>query len=209
MSRLACIALLALLLGLAGCSSTVFQSLPTGTTSDCDAAWPGRWEPVASANEAVKPQDAVEISADCRSATVKGEIKPIRLTLVDTGKAQYLQLHNDSGKPDCIGEGTTRCGATLLRYKREGDTIRLYDADHAKVAAAIKSGKIEGFSERPDAGGLKSREPVYRNYIAGDGKRIARLLRKHPEYFAGEPLIVLQRAPADAPPAAPAPTGNE
>ncbi len=210
MSRLPCLLLLALLLGLAGCSTTVFQSLPTGTTTDCDPAWPGRWQPVATSGEAMKPQGALEVSADCRTATVKGEAKPMRLTLVDTGKARYLQLHNDSGEPDCIGQGKTRCGAVLLRYERDGDTIRIYDPDHAKVAAAIKGKKIEGFSERPDSGALKTSEPVYRNFIAGDGKRIAKLLRRHPEFFASEPLMVLQRAPADAPAdAAPTPTGKQ
>lgn len=199
MSRLPCLLLLALLLGLAGCSTTVFQSLPIGATTDCDPAWPGRWQPLATGNDAIKPKDAVEISADCRTATIKGEAKPMRLTLIDTGKARYLQLHNDSGEPDCIGPGKTRCGAVLLRYERDGDTIRIYDPDHARVATAIKAGKIEGFSERPDSGGLKTSEPVYRNYIAGDGKRITKLLRKHPEFFAGEPLMVLRRAPAQIP----------
>ena len=197
--RALCCVLLLALLGVAGCSTTVFQSLPTGASTDCDPAWPGRWQPVATGSDEMKPKDALEISADCRTATVKGEAKPMHLTLVDTGKARYLQLHNDSGEPDCIGPGKSRCGASLLRYERDGDSIRLYDPDHAKVAAAIKAGKIEGYSEHPDAKELKSSEPVYRNFVAGDGKRIEKLLRQHPEYFTREPLMILQRVPADAP----------
>lgn len=208
MHRLACLGLLAVLLGLAGCSTTVFESLPTGTTTDCDPAWPGRWEPVGSADDPMKPQGVVEIAADCRSATTKGETKPVHLTLVETRAGQYLQLHNDSGKPDCIGEGNARCGATLLRYERDGDTIRLYDADHAWIAAAIKGKKIDGYSARADTKGLKTKEPTYQNFVAGDGKRMATLLRKHRELFNREPLMVLRRVPADAAPAveaAPAP----
>ena len=211
MHRTACLALLLLPLCLGGCSTTVFQSLPTGTTTDCDPAWPGRWEPVASADDDMKPQGIVEIAADCRSATTKGERKPIRLTLVDTRAGQYLQLHNDSGKPDCIGPGNTRCGAALLRYERDGDTMRLYDPDHAWIAAAIKAKKIDGHTVRPDTKGLKTKEPTYNNFIAGDGKRIARLLRKYPELFVREPLMVLRRVPVDAAsaePAAPASEGN-
>lgn len=211
MHRTACLALLLLSLCLGGCSTTVFQSLPTGTTTDCDPAWPGRWEPVASADDDMKPQGIVEIAADCRSATTKGERKPIRLTLVDTRAGQYLQLHNDSGKPDCIGPGNTRCGAALLRYERDGDTMRLYDPDHAWIAAAIKAKKIDGHTVRPDTKGLKTKEPTYNNFIAGDGKRIARLLRKYPEFFVREPLMVLRRVPVDAAsaePAAPASEGN-
>ena len=198
MHRMPCLALLALLLGLAGCSTTVFESLPTGTTTDCDPAWPGRWEPVGTADDPMKPQGAVEIAADCRSATTKGETKPVHLTLIDTGAGQYLQLHNDSGKPDCVGDGNTRCGAALLRYERDGDTMRLYDADHAWIAAAIKAKKIDGHSERADTKGLKTKEPTYNNFIAGDGKRIATLLRKHRQLFTTEPLMVLRRVPADA-----------
>jgi hypothetical protein len=193
------------LLGLTGCSTTVFESLPAGTSTDCDPAWPGRWQPVATGSDEMKPKDALEIAADCRTATVKGEAKPMRLTLVDTGKARYLQLHNDSGKPDCIGPGKLHCGAALLRYERDGDTIRLYDPDHARVAAAIKGGKIEGFSDHADTQGMKTSEPVFRNFIAGDGKRIEKLLRKHPEYFTREPLMILHRVPADAPTQTPTP----
>lgn len=199
MACLARLALTILLLGLAGCSTTVFESLPTGTATDCDPAWPGRWQPAAGADDALKPKDAVEISADCRTATTKGETKPMRLTLVDTGKGRYLQLHNDSGEPDCIGEGKARCGAVLLRYERDGDTIRLYDADHARIAAAIKDRKVDGYTERADGKELKTSEPTFRNFVAGDGKRIAKLLRKHPDFFAGEPLMVLQRVPAATP----------
>ena len=197
MPRLSCLTLLLLLMNLAGCSTTVFQSLPEGRTTDCDPAWPGRWQPVAGSDEAVKPKDMLEISADCRTATTSGSPKPMRLTLIDTGKASYLQLHNDSGEPDCIGTGKTRCGAALLRYEREGDTIRIYDIDHARVAAAIKSGKIEGYNAPPDPG-MKTDKPVYQNYVAGDSKRIGKLLRKHPEFFVAEPLVLLQRVAAKA-----------
>lgn len=212
MSRLACLGLLAVLLGLTGCSTTVFASLPTGTITDCDPAWPGRWEPVASSNPDMKPQGVVEIATDCRSATIKRETKPVHLTLIDTGAGQYLQVHNDSGKPDCIGEGSARCGAALLRYAREGDTMRLYDADHAWIATAIKAKKIEGHSARADTKGLKTKEPTYQNFVAGDGNRIASLLHKLPELFAAEPLMVLRRVPTDATPdvdAVPAPAREQ
>lgn len=201
MRRHACLGLLALLLGLAGCSTTVFESLPTGTTTDCDPAWPGRWEPVGTADDPMKPQGVVEIAADCRSATTKGETKPVHLTLIDTRAGQYLQVHNDSGKLDCIGDDDTRCGATLLRYERDGDTMRLYDPDHAWIAKAIKAKDIDGYSTRADTKGLKTTEPTYRNFVAGDGKRIAKLLRTHPQLFTAEPLIELRRVPDVAAPA--------
>ena len=85
MARLPCLALLALLLGLAGCSTTVFESLPAGTTTDCDPAWPGRWQPVGSSNDAMKPDGVVEIAADCRSAVTKGEQTTLDIGPADTG----------------------------------------------------------------------------------------------------------------------------
>ena len=192
------------MLGLAGCSTTVFESFPTGARTDCDPAWPGRWRSIEDDGGA-KPRDAVEIAADCRSATSEGERKPMHLTLVDTGDARYLQVHNDSEAPDCIGEGSARCGVALLRYEREGDTIRIFDADHARIAAAIESGDIEGSSEMAaDETAKTTRQPVYRNFVAGDAEGIARLLRRHPDFFASDPLLVLRRVPADP---APPPTG--
>jgi hypothetical protein len=209
MKRMSCL-LLVLLLGLGGCSTTVFESIPVGTTTDCDPAWPGRWQPVErpgdvageatgeAPGDATKPKDALEISADCRTATTKGDAKPkpMHLTLVDGKAGQFLQVHNDSGEPDCIGDGKAHCGYVLLRYERDGDTIRLYDPDHARVAAAIGKGSIKGFSERADGKQLKTSEPVHRNFIAGDAAGIAKLLRRHPELFNSEPLMELHRVAA-------------
>ena len=206
-SSLLLFALLALI-GLGGCSTTVYESIPVGTTTDCDPAWPGRWLPVASPGDDAKPKDALQISADCRTATTKGEPKPMHLTLIGTKAGQYLQIHNDSGEPDCIGTGKTHCGYVLLRYEREGDIVRLFDPDHAKVALAIGNGGIKGFSERGDSKGLKTSEPIHRNFIAGDADRIGKVLRRHPELFAAEPLMVLRRV-ADLPASAEVPAPAE
>ncbi len=203
MSRLAGIIMSALLLGLAGCSTTVFESVPTGTATDCDPAWPGRWQPLAMADDAGKPKDMLEISPDCRTATTKseGKPKPMHLTLIKTRAGQqYLQIHNDDGQPDCIGAGKAHCGYVLMRYEREGDTIRVYDPDHARVAAAVNKGSIKGFSERADGKELKTSEPIHRNFLAGDPVKIEKLFRQHPEIFNAQPFIVLHRV-TNPPPA--------
>lgn len=203
MRRMACLLMLTLLLGLGGCSTTVFESIPAGTTTDCDPAWPGRWQPDATAGkpseDATKPRDSLEISADCKTGKIKGEPKPMHLTLIGTKAGQYLQIHNDTGEPDCIGSGKTHCGYVLLRYEREGDTIRLFEPDHANTSVAINKGSIKGFSERADGKQLKTSEPIHRNFIAGDAKQIEKLLRRHPELFNAEPMIVLHRV-TDIPP---------
>lgn len=207
--RLASIALSALLMGLAGCSTTVFESAPTGSATDCDPAWPGRWQPMGMGDDATKPKDVLEISADCRTATTKSEAKPMHLTLFGTRAGQYLQVHNDNGEPDCIGAGKAHCGFVLLRYERAGDIIRLYDPDHAWVAAAIAKGSLKGFSERDDGKEPRTGKPVHRNFLAGDAGKIDKLLHRHPELFNNEPLIVMQRVPgAPSPADAEAPAVN-
>lgn len=198
MPRAAGVMMMALLLGLAGCSTSVFESIPTGSTTDCDPAWPGLWQPVTSPGDANKPQGTLEISADCRSATSKDDAKPkpLHLTLITTNTGQYLQVHNDDGNPDCIGDGKAHCGYVLVRYEREGDTIRLYDPDHARVANIIATGRIKGFSEPPDARQMKTSEPTFRNFIAGNGRQVAKLLRQQPDLFVAEPLVILHRTDA-------------
>ena len=58
--------LLAALLGVGGCSTTVFESVPVGASTDCDPAWPGHWQPVAHARRwRPSPRIRLEISADC------------------------------------------------------------------------------------------------------------------------------------------------
>ena len=191
-----------LLLGLAGCSSTVFETAPAGIATDCDPAWPGRWQALPTGDEASSPNGTLEISADCRTATTserdpdtggkRDKSEPLHVTLVDTGHGQYLQVRDGDGKPDCIGKSETHCGYMLLRYEHEGDTIRLYEADHARVAAAIRKGSIRGHSQH-HAGGQPGSAGTVDNFVAGDPARIARVLRKHPELFEDQPFGILQR----------------
>ena len=110
MRALAALLLIAML-GVSGCSTTLFESLPTGASTGCDPAWPGRWQPVATEPGERQHPGSVEVSADCRTLTDNAKAKPLHLTLIDTGKARYVEVRSDSGEPDCIGEGKAHCGA--------------------------------------------------------------------------------------------------
>ena len=204
MRTLSCLLLLALF-ALTGCSTTVFESLPTGATTDCDPAWPGFWRARADANtNADKPQ-TLEITADCRGIVDEGKTKPLHLTLVTTRGGQYLVGYNDSGEPDCIGNDKTYCGRTLLRYVREDDTLRIYFPDHAKISAAIDSGRIRGFSQpQSEEASKPADQRIYRNFVAGSPSQIARILREHPEFFSDKAALVLERVAAPTAAAAPA-----
>ena len=199
--------LLFVLFALTGCSTTVFESIPRGSMTDCDPAWPGRWKPLATSEIPSTPKDTLDISTDCRNATIEGKTKPTNLSLIDTDRMQYLLIHNDNRSLDCIGSDGSHCGVILFRYVREGDTIKLFAPDHAKVAALIKAGKLQGFSAPLQDKGLSTSAPNYQNFIAGDPEQIRKLLHKRSELFSSKPQIVLQRMPTiETPSNQPTPT---
>ena len=134
--------------------------------TDCDPAWPGRWKPLATSENPSTPKDTLDISTDCRNATIEGKTKPTNLSLIDTDRMQYLLIHNDNRSLDCIGSDGSHCGVILFRYVREGDTIKLFAPDHAKVAALIKAGKLQGFSAPLQDKGLSTSAPNYQNSVS-------------------------------------------
>ena len=189
--------LLLLLAGLAGCSMTVFESLPAGRATHCDPAWPGHWQRLPKHDPAPPPDTApLQILPGCRSVIANGEEKPLDLTLIDSGGRQYLRLKPGAG-PDCAGKGNTRCGLLLFRYDRDGDTIQLHEPDHAWVSAAIQRGDLEGYSAPIPPEEVESETPLRRNFVAGDADRIAALLAQHP-FFDDAPLLLIRRVPAPA-----------
>ena len=76
MRALAALLLIAML-GVSGCSTTLFESLPTGASTGCDPAWPGRWQPVATEPGERQHPGSVEVSADCRTLTDNAKAKPL------------------------------------------------------------------------------------------------------------------------------------
>lgn len=191
----ACLLVLLLLAALAGCSMTVFESLPAGVVTRCDPAWSGHWQRVPKDGQALPPDAApLEILPGCGGVIADGGQKPLDLILITTGGHQYLRFKPGNG-PDCAGPDDTRCGLLLLRYERDGDTIRLYEPDYAWVSAAIQRGDFEGYSAPMPPDQAASEAPARRNFVAGDADRIASLLARHP-FFGDEPLLVIRRAPA-------------
>lgn len=195
--------LLIVMIGLlSGCSTTVYASLPTGSMTRCDAGWPGLWNVTgkgANAAAATPEANTVIITTDCRVLDKDGSSKPLNVSLLTTRDGEYLVVSNDRGTPDCVGGNYTHCGYQLLRYERDGDVIRVYFPDHARVAKAIEGGVVKGFEGPVPKQQDPNSEPTHRNFIAGNPKEVARILREHPEFFLAEPQFVLKRAPADMP----------
>lgn len=200
--------LLTCLFFLGGCSSSLFESLPEGTVMTCDPALPGRWivTRTESAADNALPRP-LEIAADCRTVTDQGQAKPIQANFVHTRAGNYVEALNDSGKLDCAGDNDTYCGHFLLRYEIAGDQMRLYMPDHARIAQALTRGQVKGYQYPQPETLPAGQERTYHNFVAGNPAQIARILRRHPEFFVTEPTTVLVRD--TAPPAAPAPTTPE
>lgn len=142
------------------------------------------------------------------------------LHLVRTRAGDFLTFANpgDAAKV-CLGDGNTLCGVELMRYVRDGNRIQLYKADHRRVHEALEAHRISGYTEmrtdnrertvngtRSDSaavppGLIAAREaaqddkkvPTYRNLIAGSPEQITQILTLHPEFFADEPFLVLER----------------
>ncbi len=199
MRSILCCLLLTLPALLGGCSSTVFESLPEGTAVQCDPAWPGRWIPHDSdATDAGAPQ-IMEITSDCRNIVDAGKLKPLNVTLIRNAHGEFLDVRNDSNETDCVGENHTYCGHVLWRYQRDGDILRVYAPDHAKIAEAILQGRIGGYQSSNTGRSDSDSDRVYRNFVAGNPQRISKILQEHPEFFVDTPSIELQRAPAVTP----------
>lgn len=197
------IALFVLIAGLlTGCSTTVYESLPVGSMTRCDSGWPGLWNVTgrgANAASATPEANTVIITTDCRMLDKDGSSKPLNVSLLTTRDGQYLVVSNDRGTPDCVGANYTHCGYQLLRFERDGDVMRVYFPDNARVSKAIADGVVKGYQGPVPRQQDPNSEPTYRNFIAGNSREVARILREHPEFFLTEPQFVLKRAPADMP----------
>ncbi len=209
MRALSCLLLLCFAL-LGGCSSSLFESLPAGTVTTCDPALPGHWIVThsESASDGAIPHP-LEIAADCRTVIDAGQPKPVQVNFVHSRAGNFLEALNDSGKLDCAGENDTYCGHFLVRYALTDRQLSLYFPDHARISEALTKGQIEGYQTPQPQDLPQGQERIYHNFIAGNPEQIARILRRHPEFFASQPTTVLERAPppaqTPAPPAAAAP----
>ncbi|HMB55852.1 MAG TPA: hypothetical protein VKM35_01450 [Arenimonas sp.] len=143
--------LLALIVGSSACSTTLFESLPTGKTTTCDAAWPGRWQVTSPGSKTPEEKNWVEINADCTDLTFidpeKTQHEKHAITLVTTRAGQFLRFANVGEKADCIGPQSDHCGMELMRYSRSGDEIRIYPPDHRKVHEMLAGKSLPGYTD--------------------------------------------------------------
>ncbi len=138
--------------GLAGCSTTLVESVPIGTVTTCDRAWPGTWRAAEHGQGKVGVVARLTINADCSRMTFtddeKSETDPAALRLLTTRAGQFLIVSKPGEDSTvCLGDGHTRCGIELIHYVRNGERIELFQPDHAKVHAALEAHVVSGFTQ--------------------------------------------------------------
>lgn len=193
---------------LGGCSTTLFESLPMGATTDCDPAWVGRWKALDPKDEnAAEAPEISEITADCRIIGKDGRSKLMTLSVIESRAGRFIDVRNESGKMDCLEGDDRYCGHFLVRYEVDGNRIRVYFPDHARISEAIAKGQINGYRSQQPPQRQRESTPVYYNFIAGSPEQITRILLGHPEFFETKPTLELERVadtaashPAQAPP---------
>ena len=200
MTTLRWIAAMLLVLVLPGCSMSVFESLPPGEITRCAPTWPGYWAQIKSPGD--KPPgestpEVVEIDASCSKPGDTTNSAPLALITTPDGR-QYIEFLTSDGRPQCQpgkDDPNKKCGHLLLRYEYTGDEIRVYDVDHARLAALIGKQKIRGETEKmPLHEGNDTQPPIHFNLVNGDARRIDKVLKDNPGLFQREPMAVMRRA---------------
>ncbi|MBS0574922.1 MAG: hypothetical protein JSS45_00630 [Proteobacteria bacterium] len=150
----------------------------------------------------------------------KTQTEPHVLRVIRSRAGDFVTFANpgDADK-SCFGDGNTHCGIDLMRYVRNGDRIELFKPDHRRVHEALEAHLVSGYTEMrieaqgTDVNGTQTRSqavppgliaaraaarddkqvPTYHNLIAGGPEQITQILVQHPEFFADEPFLILQR----------------
>jgi hypothetical protein len=143
------------ILTMSGCSTTLVEALPTGKTTRCDAAWPGRWKVIEQNQGNADSHEWLQINADCTQMTFTGpektQTEQHTLTLISTRAGDFLTFSSPGDKPACLEDDNTHCGTELMRYVHAGNQISLYRPDHRKVHDALESHTVSGYTEMNQA----------------------------------------------------------
>lgn len=210
--KLPCMLMLIVLL--AACQVTHFESRPSGTYADCDDALVGSWLATQQqADGTIESLGTLDVPAGCSPITMDEDGTPPKRfdydfsytrvarmhLLVGTGRDRKTSRATTGSTPAGNGDADETAGFLILRYEADQQHITAYGIDPTLVAHLIVDGKLPGHTQvashaRP--GRTPAGATSIDNWIKGDGDAIAAMLQREPTLFSPQPVLMLQRAPA-------------
>ena len=197
-------ACLLLVLLLAGCVETRFESPPGDNIETCDARWKGLWIGADAKRRGELDLDdvaAFHVGANCEftvldQAEPGGPLKHVRVPLnfvhahgrdyivvADSALAGVVKLDPPHGI-----DPTPKKSYFIARYRMRGDRIEIYTVDSRRAAALVVEGTLDGTVD-------KTRTNL-RVYVQGDRARTLEVLRRH-AIFEAKPTLELVRSRLD------------
>ncbi len=218
--------LAALAAALAGCSPTLFESVPAGTASACDPRLVGTWRTgewtLDEAEDRVDEEDAtyLVVTPGCEvldwysrkvPSDLAGYDRPTFIAAAGRHYAAVRYRQDDEDKGGGIGVDDDKdagrpedAGFLLFRYVVSGDRIAVHQIDSRRVARLIARKQISGRTRILDDGDgddvSGDDEPQLVNVVSGSDKEIAALLRARPDLFLSGAMGILHRYRGTPPP---------
>lgn len=177
------IAAACILLLLAACTETRFESPPGDHIEACDAGWKGLWVDASGKASADEPDElAFLVDKECRFQMIERPEKdgPPKLVHIpvnfvhDRGK-HYLVVADDqlSGvvelEPVHRVEPAPAKSFFIARYERNGDRLKLFDIDSTRVAHLVLDKVLDGT--------VDSGNNELHVFVRGDRSRVLEILR--------------------------------
>ncbi len=184
-----------LLLTLAGCEETRFESPLGDNIETCDTRWKGLWlNPKGDDREA----EGLFVDAECRLLVITqpekgGPLKPVHVPLnfVHAGGKDYVVVADDQLKglvdldpPPAVTPKPAR-SYFFARYRLRGDRLEIYYADTQRIAKLLIDDKLRGT--------LSKTPGTLHAYVMGDRATMLDIVRRLP-VFADKPGAVLARS---------------
>jgi hypothetical protein len=191
----------AVVLLLAACTETRFESPPGDTIAACDPAWKGLWVDASADASSSEPDElAFEVDADCRFHMLErpekdGPPKRIHIPINfvhDRGK-HYLVVADDqlAGVVDLDPvhgiEPPPAKAFFIARYEVDANRLRIFDIDSKRVAHSILDKRLEGTVD-------SSRNELH-VFVNGDRAKVLDILRTH-DLFEAKPNAEIRRFPS-------------
>lgn len=185
---------LVLLMLLAGCVETRFESPLGDNIETCDARWKGLW--IDRDNDTTRTADAFEVDGACELTLLDqpepgGPLKRIRVAVnfVHDGGSDYLvvsdaQIHGLGTLDPPYGiKPAPAKSFFFVKYRLRGDVLELYEVDSERTAGLVIDGTLDGTVSKT-AGELHV-------YVRGDRVKMLEIVRRQ-HIFSDKPAATLQ-----------------